>query len=164
MTDQNEKIQPESKTPGSGIGGIVVLGGLFIIILFVMMSRGPGTNPVGNPESSPQPSAATEASNAADPGLPKLLDLGSVDCVPCKMMEPILSELRTELDGKLIVEFIDVRVNRSAGMEHGVRAIPTQIFFDASGTELFRHIGFYSKEEILAKWGELGFDFSEIDE
>lgn len=91
--------------------------------------------------------------------LPKLLDLGSVGCRACTMMEPILDELRMELDGKLTVEFIDIRVNRGVGNDYGIRAIPTQIFLDPSGIEIFRHIGFYSKEEILAKWGELGYNF-----
>ncbi|MFZ5806260.1 MAG: thioredoxin family protein [Verrucomicrobiota bacterium] len=94
----------------------------------------------------------------AESSLPRLLDLGAGKCVPCKMMKPILEEIKKEYDGKLLVEFIDVWENRQAGKEYGVRMIPTQIFYDASGKEIFRHEGFFSKEDILSKWKELGVE------
>jgi thioredoxin 1 len=90
--------------------------------------------------------------------LPKLLDLGAGKCIPCKMMAPILEQLKKEYAGKLEVEFIDVWKNPDAGKPYAIKVIPTQIFFDASGKELFRHIGFYSMDDILAKWKELGVD------
>lgn len=90
--------------------------------------------------------------------LPKLLDLGATKCIPCKMMAPILEELKKEYAGKLKVEFIDVWENENAGKEYGVEMIPTQIFYDAAGKELFRHTGFFGKEDILAKWKELKVD------
>jgi thioredoxin 1 len=90
--------------------------------------------------------------------LPKLLDLGATKCIPCKMMAPILEELKKEYAGKMNVEFIDVWENEAAGKEYNVEMIPTQIFYDASGKELFRHTGFFGKEDILAKWKELGVD------
>jgi thioredoxin 1 len=90
--------------------------------------------------------------------LPKLLDLGAGKCIPCKMMAPILDELKKEYAGKLEVEFIDVWKNPDAGKQYGIEVIPTQIFYDATGKELFRHIGFFSKDDILAKWKELGVD------
>lgn len=92
--------------------------------------------------------------------LPRLLDLGAGKCIPCKMMAPILEELRKEYAGRMAVEFIDVWQNPDGGKKYGIRIIPTQIFFDASGKELFRHEGFYSKDDILAKWKELGVDLS----
>ena len=92
--------------------------------------------------------------------LPRLVDLGSVKCIPCKMMAPILEELKSEYAGRMEVEFIDVFKNRSMSGKYGVRVIPTQIFIDSSGKELFRHEGFYSKEDMLSKWKELGVDLS----
>lgn len=92
--------------------------------------------------------------------LPLLLDLGATKCIPCKMMAPILNELREEYRGRFDVVFIDVWENRKAIGQYNVRVIPTQIFFDAEGNELFRHQGFYSKDEILRKWKALGIDFS----
>jgi len=92
--------------------------------------------------------------------LPKLVDIGAGTCIPCKMMAPILEELKKEYAGKLVVEFVDVRENADAVGRYKITLIPTQIFFDASGIELFRHEGFMSKEDILAKWKELGIDLA----
>jgi thioredoxin 1 len=90
--------------------------------------------------------------------LPKLLDLGAGKCIPCKMMAPILEEMKKDYAGTLDVEFIDVWNNPDAGKQYEIEVIPTQIFYDATGKELFRHIGFYAKADILAKWKELGVD------
>jgi thioredoxin 1 len=87
---------------------------------------------------------------------PRLLDLGATKCIPCKMMAPILDELKEEYAGRLDVEFIDVWQNREAAGQYGIESIPTQIFFDAAGKELYRHQGFLAKEDILKKWEELG--------
>ncbi len=92
--------------------------------------------------------------------LPRLVDLGADKCIPCKMMAPILEEMKTEYAGRMEVEFIDVWKNPDAGKKYGIKLIPTQIFYDASGKELFRHVGFLAKEDILAKWQELGFTFT----
>jgi thioredoxin 1 len=88
--------------------------------------------------------------------LPRLLDLGADKCVPCKMMAPILEQLKSDYDGVLVVDFLDVWKQPAAADPYGLKVIPTQIFFGADGTELFRHEGFYSREDILAKWRELG--------
>jgi len=71
-------------------------------------------------------------------------------------MAPILAALEKEYAGQLSVVFIDVWKSRGEGARYGIQVIPTQIFFDAAGKELFRHEGFYAKKDILAKWAELG--------
>jgi len=88
--------------------------------------------------------------------LPRLVDLGATKCIPCKKMAPILESLKKDFQGKMEVEFIDVWENPDAGKAYAIKLIPTQIFFDAEGNELFRHQGFYSREDILGKWKELG--------
>ena len=88
-------------------------------------------------------------------GTPVLLELGSHSCIPCKKMMPILEELSTE-QAAFTVSFVDVWAVEGKSEEYGVQSIPTQIFFDADGKELFRHTGFYPKEDILAKWKEFG--------
>ena len=107
--------------------------------------------------------AAAEPPRPAEKQLPKLLDLGAHTCIPCKMMAPILEELTKEYEGRMEVEFVDVWENEAAGREYGIQQIPTQIFFGSDGRELFRHVGFISKEDILAKWAELGYTFPEKD-
>jgi thioredoxin 1 len=111
--------------------------------LAAISSNAPTNAPATQPEKQP---------------LPKLLDLGAGKCIPCKMMFPVLDELKMEYTGKLEVEFIDVWKNPDAGKQHGIEVIPTQIFYDTTGKELFRHIGFFSKEDILAKWKSLGVE------
>lgn len=91
-------------------------------------------------------------------GMPVLLELGSVDCIPCKAMMPILKELKKEYASSLKVAFIDVWKDTEAAKRYEVSSIPTQIFFDSSGKELFRHTGFFAKEKILAKWKEFGVE------
>lgn len=93
---------------------------------------------------------------AAD--LPRLVDLGAGECIPCKKMAPILEELKAEFADRFVVEFVDVWKNPAAADKYGIRVIPTQVFIGADGKELFRHEGFFSKEDILAKWVELGVD------
>lgn len=90
--------------------------------------------------------------------LPRLVDLGADKCIPCKMMAPILEELKKEYAGQLTVDFIDVWKDADAGKPYKIEIIPTQIFFDATGKEMFRHVGFFAKADILAKWKELGVD------
>jgi thioredoxin 1 len=109
--------------------------------------------------------ARLAATNAPAPppqkmALPKLVDLGAGKCIPCKMMAPILEQLKKDYAGQLTVEFIDVWKNPDAGKPYKIEVIPTQIFYDASGKELFRHIGFFSKDDILGKWKELGVDLA----
>jgi thioredoxin 1 len=113
-----------------------------------------------NPAPAFTPATPTAAPSEAKP-LPRLVDLGAGKCIPCKMMAPILEELKKEYAGRMNVEFIDVWVNPDAGKPYGIEMIPTQIFFDASGKELFRHVGFFGKEDILAKWKELGVELGE---
>ncbi len=96
----------------------------------------------------------------AERKLPRLLELGSVTCIPCKMMAPILDELEEAYAGQLDVNFIDVSQHKNAGTEHHIRVIPTQIFFADDGSEIFRHEGFFAKEDILTKWQELGYNFT----
>jgi len=79
------------------------------------------------------------------------------------MMAPILEELKKDYADKFVTEFIDVWENEGAAKKYGVEVIPTQIFFDANGKELFRHVGFYSKEDILNKWKELGINVTKVN-
>ncbi len=108
-------------------------------------------------KSAPMQATATGKIESAKT-LPRLVDLGATKCIPCKMMAPILEDLRKTYSGQMDVQFIDVWENQDAGGQYGVKVIPTQIFFDAAGKELFRHEGFFAREDILAKWKELGVE------
>lgn len=102
---------------------------------------------------------ASRAAAAIDPkNLPRLLDLGADKCVPCKMIAPILAEFERDYAGQFTTEFIDVWKDSAPAKEYGIRAIPTQIFFDAEGKELFRHEGFFGKDDMFNKWKEPGVE------
>ena len=92
--------------------------------------------------------------------LPRLVDVGADKCIPCIKMAPILDQLREDFSGKLEVKFVDAWKFRYEAASYNVQMIPTQIFFDADGKEIFRHTGFFGREEILGKWRELGYDFT----
>jgi len=116
---------------------------------------------IAKPNKKTTPAVVNEsAAIAMTAKLPRLVDLGAGKCIPCKLMAPILEGLKKEYAGRMNVEFIDVWVNPDAGKPYNIEVIPTQIFFDADGKELFRHIGFFGKEEILGKWKELGVDLN----
>ncbi len=114
---------------------------------------------MAQPSASPASATETAENPRSAKALPRLVDLGADKCIPCKLMAPILEELKQEYAGRLQVDFIDVWKNPDAGEEYDIKLIPTQIFYDVSGKELFRHEGFFSKEDILAKWEGLGINF-----
>lgn len=94
----------------------------------------------------------------AKKSLPMLLDLGSSTCIPCKMMVPVLNQLTKEYKGKLKVKFIDVGKDEASARKYRIQTIPTQIFFNAKGKEVSRHIGYIPKEDILKTFSAKNID------
>ena len=132
----------------SKLGKIIIVVVLLaaIVVVFVVKQKNTTAEPV-------EMNGASGVSS-----LPKLVEVGSGSCVPCKMMKPIIEELKKEYADKFKIEFHDIKVEPEAISKFKVNMIPVQIFYDANGVELFRHEGFYSKEEILGKWKELGVE------
>ncbi len=126
------------------LGKLILIGAVLLALCGVVLVK------------AGRSSGGAEAGPPA-PGRPRLLDLGATYCQPCKMMVPVLDSLRQEYAGKLSVEFINVDQNAAAAEKYRIQSIPTQILFDASGKEVFRHLGFWPQEEIVAKCRELGF-------
>jgi thioredoxin 1 len=77
-----------------------------------------------------------------------MLELGSIGCIPCEQMKPVMQKLRETYTGKLEVVFIDVKKDHDTARKFGVYMIPVQVFLDKDGKEFHRHVGFYSYEEI----------------
>ncbi|MBN2448110.1 MAG: thioredoxin family protein [Phycisphaerae bacterium] len=104
--------------------------------------------------------AATQpaVAEAQPAGLPRVVDLGADKCIPCKKLAPILEELKNEYAGRVTVEFIDVWKDPKAGEPYNIRLIPTQVFFDRDGKEVWRHEGFLPKADFVAKFAELGVE------
>jgi thioredoxin 1 len=89
-------------------------------------------------------------------GMVTMVDVGADKCIPCKMMAPILDELKEEYKGKAAIVFIDVWKNQDQAPRFKIRAIPTQIFYDRDGNEVSRHVGFMDKKSIVAMLEQLG--------
>jgi thioredoxin 1 len=130
---------------------------LAAVFLFVVVA---GFGGLGLTEAASEPPAKVGSKEAVAPtqALPLLVDVGADKCIPCKMMAPILEELKKDYSQSVKIEFVDVWKNPAAGKPYRVRMIPTQIFYDASGKEFFRHEGFYSKEDILGKFKDLDIE------
>ena len=107
-------------------------------------------------EMQQKPVANATGSEVAGLLLPRLLDLGSDKCAACKKMVPFLEELRVEYRGRVVIDFIDVLKDPMSEALFNVRIRPTQIFYDRDGEEFCRHEGYMSKEDIKAKFTEMG--------
>lgn len=99
---------------------------------------------------------AEELENLPVKGMVTMIDLGAKKCVPCKMMAPILEKMKKAYLGKAAIIFIDVWQDKNQARRFGIRAIPTQIFFDADGKEIFRHVGFMNEAQITAQLAQMG--------
>ncbi len=110
-----------------------------------------------------QPAAVTDTKKQTVK-LPTMLELGATKCNQCKAMLPIIDSLTKEFKGVLSVKFIDVwmQENVAIARKFKIESIPTQIFLDKNGKELWRHEGFIPKEEILAQWKKLGYDLAKL--
>jgi len=108
---------------------------------------------------SPQSFAMQNSTETVELKLPMLIDLGASKCKPCQKMAIILDELQASYTNTLRVSFIDVwKVeNVEQAKIFKIQSIPTQIFQDPEGKELWRHVGYIGKNDIIAKWKELGY-------
>lgn len=78
------------------------------------------------------------------------VELGSVNCIPCKAMQPVMKAVGEKYGIQLKVIFYDVWKQEQAhyAKEYKIRLIPTQVFFDVNGKELMRHEGYFSEKNI----------------
>ncbi|HET6452938.1 MAG TPA: thioredoxin family protein [Armatimonadota bacterium] len=123
------------------IAGIAVLA----VAYFVISTFSATKSTAPKPKQSP-----------AKVTLPKIVDVGAEKCIPCKMMVPVLDQLKKEYKGKLQVEFVDIWKYPNAGKKYGVKLIPTQILYDSKGKEIARHTGFWPKKDIIAEFKKHG--------
>jgi len=78
----------------------------------------------------------------------EFVELGSVKCIPCKKMQPIMRSIEKKYGGQVKVTFYDVWEDDAPAKKFGIELIPTQVFLDAIGKEIMRHQGFFAEEEI----------------
>jgi thioredoxin 1 len=104
----------------------------------------------------PESNTEDDFKKAVASGRPVLVDFGANSCVPCRQLRPILKEIGKEYAGKAEILVIDVYKYQNLAREHKIMLIPTLVFFDSKGKEVFRHLGVLDKEKIVAKLKEIG--------
>ncbi len=126
---------------------ICIVSFLFIIILVIFSC-----------DSNTEKPAPTTYIASAVPvkGMVTMIDLGADKCKPCKMMKPILERVTKQYHGEAAIVFIDVWKDTTQAKRFKIRSIPTQIFFDAKGAEVYRHIGFMSEKDIKGQLHKMG--------
>lgn len=104
-----------------------------------------------NNESQKDSKTTKQEENKAGSIKVTFIELGSVRCIPCKKMQPIMEEIKKEYAGQVEVVFYDVWTNegRPYAAKYKIKLIPTQVFLDKDGNEYFRHVGFFPKEELV---------------
>ncbi|MDP2991969.1 MAG: thioredoxin family protein [Deltaproteobacteria bacterium] len=99
----------------------------------------------------------SQAEPTAKPKLPVLMEFGRGICIPCRQMKPILESLARESEGQLVVQVVEIDSKPELTRRYRIMVIPTQVFVDANGQEVYRHLGFYPKDDLVAKLKELKF-------
>jgi thioredoxin 1 len=78
----------------------------------------------------------------------EFVELGSVNCIPCRKMQPVMASIEKKYAGQVKVTFHDVWKDEAPAKKYGIDLIPTQVFLDSAGKELMRHQGFFPEEDI----------------
>lgn len=78
----------------------------------------------------------------------EFIELGSVNCIPCKQMQPVMKNIESKYNGQVKVTFFDVWKDNAPAKKYGIDLIPTQVFLNKDGKELMRHQGFFAEQEI----------------
>ena len=104
----------------------------------------------GCPSSKESANTAINKNDNEEKPLITFVELGSVNCIPCKKMQPVMKAVEEKYGQQIKVIFYDVWKDdqKKYAEEYGIRLIPTQVFLDASGKEIFRHEGFLPESEI----------------
>lgn len=95
-----------------------------------------------------KPSAIT-SQKAEDPRI-YFIELGSVNCIPCRQMQPIMKNIEAKYSPRVKVIFYDVWTAEQSKYAklYNIRVIPTQVFLDKSRKEIFRHQGFFLQKDL----------------
>jgi len=116
-------------------------------ILFSMVACGQSKKP--QPQTKQSPPSKDTSSIVSQP-LVTFIELGSVNCIPCKAMQPVMKSVEEKYGNQIKVIFYDVWKKEQAhyGQDYKIRVIPTQVFLDSQGKELIRHEGFFPEKDI----------------
>lgn len=150
------------KLPSRTWYGIIAV--LLIILTWLLIRSCPGPRDGDGPDARPVDAGGGEGrvlvTNDLNLDFSKhkvtFIEIGAERCIPCRDMQPIMRDLAAEYAGTVRVVFYDVWKDPAAARFYGVQLIPTQVFIDSSGREIFRHVGLFPKEQILAMLRQKG--------
>jgi thioredoxin 1 len=131
-----------------------VCAGLALLVIGIGACRSESAPP--KPAPAPQQTASEGAILVTDEikldfskAKVTFIELGSVNCIPCRQMQPIMKEIAAAYPGQVLVVFYDVWKNPAPGEHYKIQLIPTQIFLDERGNELLRHVGVFPPDDIV---------------
>ena len=131
---------------------LVVLLGMMVLISGLLGCDKRDSGGEAKTESAQTRPAENQArKNASASKKVTFIEIGSVKCIPCRMMQPIIKEIEEEYGDQVKLVFHDVRTpeGKPYAQKYRIRVIPTQVFLDEDGKEYFRHEGFFPKEELV---------------
>jgi thioredoxin 1 len=143
-----------NKTSGKGFVAALALS---VVIGFSCLSAFSGQAASSPADQSGSPIWAAKgevlATNRLDIDFSKYLvtfiELGADRCIPCKTMQPIMKDIAQTFSDRVQVVFYDVWKDPEPARKYKIQLIPTQVFVDQKGNEIFRHVGLFPKEEIV---------------
>jgi len=91
--------------------------------------------------------------NATSSGLPTIAEFGAATCASCREMKIVLDGVAQRTQGRAHVLIIDITKDWDAAQMFRIQLMPTQVFFDAGGREVGRHMGKLSEAEVIARLG-----------
>jgi thioredoxin 1 len=125
-------------------------------LLLLVLTIGFHSFTIAQPKKTAKATRATVAKNDTVAVAAKhhitFVELGSVNCIPCRAMQPIMKSVEAKYGGRVKVVFYDVWKQEQAhfAQDYNIRVIPTQVFLDKAGKELMRHEGFFPENQIDA--------------
>jgi thioredoxin 1 len=153
------------------MNGFIRITGITLSLLTIILfsSCNNAVNNVKKNENKPEPAVAAEnamqqnvQTDNIKPRSAKykvtFIELGSVRCIPCQMMQPVMKSIKEKYGDQVNVVFYDVWTPEGSpfGQQYGIQAIPTQVFLDENGKEFFRHEGYFPEEELVKVLNEKG--------
>jgi thioredoxin 1 len=109
--------------------------------------------------SQQKPNTQNETQGTKEPAYKvTFIELGSVRCIPCQQMQPVMKSIKQKYGTQVNVVFHDVWTEAGApySQKYGIELIPTQVFLDETGKEYFRHVGFFPEEELIKVLNQKG--------
>lgn len=136
---------------------VFLVAGVLAIVSFMNIPGAGGHSTAHTQQAASKKATSGQTVPSEKPQI-QFIELGSINCIPCKQMQPVMKAIEAKYSPKVKVIFYDVWTQEQSKYArlYSIRVIPTQVFLDGSGKEIFRHQGFFPQkdlEEFLGKQG-----------